>query len=185
MVETGFFKAFPKLKKHFDICAKTTLANGYILINPITQRKSYLKGFAEYTSLAKEVNNQGFWDMYRQHKREETITFERVLKPKVRAYFSAQGKYKRDACNFPIQGTSADMTKLAMVYIYREILNNNWEKQVKIVNAVHDELLVEGPKSNQENLARMVKDKMEEAAKVFCKHVTLKAQAEVGPYWIH
>ena len=49
------------------------------------------------------------------------------------------GSIERASKNTPIQGSSADMTKLALIYIHREI-EENWSDSVKIVMTVHDQI---------------------------------------------
>ena len=81
--------------------------------------------------------------------------------------------------------TSADITKYATILFFKYILKNNLWGIVKIVNLVHDELLVECP----EEIAETVKDNllmcMEEAGKPFCKTISLKAEAKIGDHWVH
>lgn len=89
------------------------------------------------------------------------------------------------AQNYPIQGSSSDITKLACVLFYREILKKNLLHIVKIVNVIHDEILVEAPNDIVEGIALLLKECMETAGKPFCKVVELKAVPEIGNYWIH
>jgi DNA polymerase-1 len=79
--------------------------------------------------------------------------------------FAAQNKwrifaYMRQGSNQPIQSTSADITKLAMLKIYQ---NMDYSK-ARIVLTVHDELLIESVKSYAETAARIMKESMEGAA---------------------
>ncbi len=79
--------------------------------------------------------------------------------------FAAQNKWKlfaymRQGSNQPIQSTSADITKLAMLKIYQ---NMDYSK-ARIVLTVHDELLIESVKSYEETAARIMKESMEGAA---------------------
>ncbi len=75
--------------------------------------------------------------------------------------------------------------KFACVLFYREILKRNLLHTVKIVNIVHDEILVEAPEEIIEDIAILLKDCMEKAADPFCKIISLKAIPEIGDYWIH
>lgn len=68
---------------------------------------------------------------------------------------------------------------------YRTILSRNLLHIIKIVNIVHDEILVECPEKMVESEAIILKNCMEVAGKPFCKTVELKAVPEIGDYWIH
>lgn len=91
----------------------------------------------------------------------------------------------KNALNSPIQGTGGSMTKLACIYFYRWIEENNLFNKVKLVNVVHDELLVECT----EDMKYIVSDKVEEcmiqAADVWCKDVKMKADAQISNKWEH
>ena len=65
---------------------------------------------------------------------------------------------KRMAINMPIQGTAAEMIKLAMLDINKTLKNDNY--QSRMILQIHDELLFESPKDEISKLEKMVKDKM-------------------------
>ena len=65
---------------------------------------------------------------------------------------------KRMAINMPIQGTAAEMIKLAMLDINRTLQNENY--QTRMILQIHDELLFESPKNEIDKLEEMVIDKM-------------------------
>ncbi len=68
---------------------------------------------------------------------------------------------ERNAINSPIQGSAADMIKLAMIHIYKEMLNRKLKS--KMLLQVHDELVFDVHKSEQEELKALVEDKMKHA----------------------
>ena len=84
-----------------------------------------------------------------------------------------------------IQGSSADITKYATILFFKEILRRNWWLKVKIVNIIHDELLVECPKGMAEEVLPVLVYCMEEAGRPFCRTLPLKADAVTGDYWVH
>ena len=96
-----------------------------------------------------------------------------------------KGDIERMSLNYPIQGSSADITKLAGIYFFRYLLENNLVFKVLMPNVVHDEWIVEAP----EDMADVVKDKLQEcmetAGDVFCKVVKLKADPVITKYWTH
>ena len=75
--------------------------------------------------------------------------------------------------------------KYACVIFFREILKREWLHIVKIVNLVHDEILVECPIDMTEEVKRVLIQSMEDAGKPFCTIVPLKASAVHGDHWVH
>jgi DNA polymerase-1 len=65
---------------------------------------------------------------------------------------------KRMAINMPIQGTAAEMIKLAMLDIHRTLINEGYES--RMILQIHDELLFEAPAQEIDTLQEMVSDKM-------------------------
>ena len=84
-----------------------------------------------------------------------------------------------------IQGTSADITKYACILFFKEILKRDWWMKVKIVNLVHDEILIECPLDMVEEVKQVLLTSMEDAGKPFCPLVPLKADAVYGDHWVH
>ena len=85
---------------------------------------------------------------------------------------------ERVAMNSPIQGTAADIMKIAMVEVDRELRRRKLES--RIVLQVHDELLVEAKKSEAEEVVRILEDKMKHAADL---KVSLEVEAKTGRSW--
>lgn len=85
---------------------------------------------------------------------------------------------ERMALNTPIQGTSADIIKKAMVEIHRELKKRNLK--TKMVIQVHDELVFDTPKEEQEQIITLITDIMENTFKL---NVPLKVDIEYGDNW--
>ena len=68
----------------------------------------------------------------------------------------------RAAMNTPIQGTAADIMKIAMIKVYKEIKNRNLKS--KIVLQVHDEMIIEALEEEKEEIKTILKQCMESAA---------------------
>ena len=85
---------------------------------------------------------------------------------------------ERIALNTPIQGTSADMIKLAMVAIKKEFEKQNI--QSKMILQVHDELVFDVLKSELSKVIQIVTEKMEN---VYPLEVPLKIDVEYGDDW--
>jgi DNA polymerase-1 len=85
---------------------------------------------------------------------------------------------ERTAVNTPIQGTAADIIKLAMLRIDRSLQEK--ELQARMLLQVHDELVFEFPKEEQTELIRLVREGMERAVAL---DVPLDVDIEIGPNW--
>lgn len=84
----------------------------------------------------------------------------------------------RVAMNTPIQGTAADIMKIAMINVYNKLKENNLKS--KIIVQVHDEILVETIESEKEQVKQIVKEEMESVIKL---NVPLLAEVEEGYNW--
>ena len=71
---------------------------------------------------------------------------------------------KRAAMNTPIQGTAADIMKIAMIKVYNQIKEKNLKS--KIVLQVHDEMMIEAPIEEKEKIKEILKQSMETATKL-------------------
>jgi len=91
---------------------------------------------------------------------------------------SSRGFAERTAVNSPLQGTAADLIKLAMVHIDRRLRVEKF--QAAMLLQVHDELVFEAPPDETQKLAVMVKQEMEQ---VYALEVPLVADLGVGENW--
>ncbi len=89
-----------------------------------------------------------------------------------------RGFSERVAMNMPIQGTAADIIKLAMIRVYRRLQQENLK--AKLILQVHDELLVEAPKEEAEKVREIVVYEMEHVADYAVK---LLSDAHIGDNW--
>ncbi|NLM43118.1 MAG: DNA polymerase I [Clostridiales bacterium] len=85
---------------------------------------------------------------------------------------------ERIAMNTPIQGSAADIIKIAMVKVYKELKKRGMKS--KLILQVHDELIVEAHKDEVEEVMRIVKEKMESAVKL---RVPLVVDINYGSSW--
>lgn len=93
-------------------------------------------------------------------------------------YPNARGFAERTAVNTPLQGTAADLIKMAMIRIDEQLRAENWQSRMLL--QVHDELVFEAPPEEAAKLARLVKQRMESVHKL---NVPLIADASQGPNW--
>ena len=85
---------------------------------------------------------------------------------------------ERAAINMPIQGTAADLIKIAMINIHRKMAAENYTS--KMILQIHDELLFEGPPEEMDKLSKMVVEEMEGAMAL---SVPLKVDWKIGKNW--
>jgi DNA polymerase-1 len=85
---------------------------------------------------------------------------------------------ERVARNMPIQGTAADIIKIAMVKVYNRLKAEKME--AKLVLQVHDELIVEAPENEIERAAKILSEEMENACQM---KVRLRADVNIGKTW--
>ena len=110
----------------------------------------------------------------------ETLLGRKRFLPDINSQNSiVRGYAERNAINAPIQGTAADIIKIAMVRIYERFAKENI--QAKMIMQVHDELNFTVPKEEQEKVRSLVVDEMEHAFKL---KVPLTVDCEIGTNWL-
>jgi DNA polymerase-1 len=184
-IYNGYFKAFPGVKDYFAKCKGRALAKGYVELNPISKRKSFVDFYDQYKGLKAEIDGECFWDDYRSHKERDTVEFRTYYKPTVREYFKFRGMIERKSLNYPIQGSSAEITKFAALKFFNYLINAKLQNTVKVCNIVHDEIVIECPEDLAPRMARYLQECMEEAGKPFCKIIPLKAEPCITDHWEH
>ena len=135
---------------------------------------NYLKtypGIKDYmNSLIKSAHDNGYV--------ETIFGRKRIIDELENKNYMVRTQGERMALNTPIQGTSADILKIAMIEIYNELSKRNLK--AKMIIQVHDELLIDCPKNEKDEVISIIKDKMENACKL---SVPLKVDIECGKNW--
>ena len=85
---------------------------------------------------------------------------------------------ERAAVNAPIQGTAADIMKIAMIRLHERLVRE--ELQTRMLLQVHDELVIEVPHEERDQVVHLVREVMEAAYQLV---VPLKVDVEIGPNW--
>ena len=115
----------------------------------------------------------------REHGFTQTIYGRKRYIPEIKsANFNIRQGAERIALNTPIQGTAADLIKLAMIRV-DQALSDRFP-QAKLLLQVHDELIVECPEEQAEGVAALVSDEMQRIAQLT---VPLVAEAKWGKSW--
>jgi len=181
----AYFDAFPGVNDYFKKVTNQALRDGYVLFNGISKSKCFIHFFEQFKNLEYKVQKPGFWEKYREEKELDSALYRNELKPIVSKYFKLRGTISRMAINYGIQGSSAEITKLACIYIFDYILSNNFIGIVKFSNTIHDEILLECPEGLGDQIAKVVADCMTKAGNVYCKVIPLKADVKIGKIWEH
>ena len=145
---------------------------------PVKLAKQYIQEYLEQYSGIKN-----FMDSITESAKEkgyvETLYNRRRYIPELKSNnYMVRQFGARAAMNTPIQGTAADIMKIAMINVYRELKNRGL--QSKIVLQVHDEMMIEAPISEAEEVKQIVKEQMQNAAKL---DVPLVAQISEACNW--
>ena len=80
--------------------------------------------------------------------------------------------------NMPLQGSSADIIKIAMINVSNELKKNNMK--TKLILQVHDELVLDAPESEKDKAVEILKTEMENAVKL---KVPLTVEVHCGKNW--
>ena len=134
--------------------------------------------YKTYPKLKSFISDQV--DFARENGYVETISGRRrYLKDINSANAIVRGGAERNAVNAPIQGSAADIIKIAMINIHKKLKSENW--QSKMLLQVHDELVFDVHNSELEKIQPMIKREMENAFKMI---VPLEVEIGTGKNWL-
>ena len=136
--------------------------------------ESYLakySGVREYmTEIVKSAKELGY---------VSTLFGRRRYLPELKSHnFNTRSFGERVALNMPIQGTAADIMKIAMNNVWKRLRSEGLK--AKLILQVHDELIVECPESEAVTVSTLLREEMENAAKL---SVPLVAETRAGKSW--
>ena len=92
--------------------------------------------------------------------------------------YNVRGFGERAAMNMPLQGSSADIIKRAMIRVYNRLKKEGYK--AKLIMQVHDELIIDCPENEKEGVALLLKEEMENAVSL---SIRLDVEAGVGKNW--
>ncbi len=134
--------------------------------------------YATYPKLKAYIANQV--DFAREHGYVQTVLGRRrYLKDINSANAVVRSGAERNAVNAPIQGSAADIIKIAMINIHHKLTSENW--QSKMLLQVHDELVFDVHNSELEKIQPVIKHEMENAFKL---SVPLEVELGMGRNWL-
>lgn len=146
-------------------------------VSVATARDYIAKYFERYPEV-KEYMNKNI-EFAKEHGYVCTLTGrKRVINELKSSNYMMRQFGERAAMNMPLQGTSADIIKIAMVNVERALVAANL--QSRLIIQVHDELVIEAPENEVEQATQILKYEMENAVKL---NVPLTVDVNIGNNW--
>lgn len=140
--------------------------------------KQYIEKYFEMYSDVKNYMNSNI-EFAREHGYVSTLTGRKRVIPEIKSgNFNLRQFGERAAMNMPLQGSSADIIKIAMVNVDKALKENNLK--TKLILQVHDELILDAPEEEAQKAAEILKYEMENAVKL---RVPLTVEVHTGKNW--
>ena len=145
---------------------------------PVYEAKKYIENYLNHYSgvnkymenIVSEAKEKGY---------VTTLFNRRRYLPELNASNAVQRAFgERVARNMPIQGTAADIIKIAMVKVFARLRGENMKS--KLIMQVHDELIIEAPEDESERALKILKEEMENAVNL---KVRMSVDAHIGKTW--
>jgi DNA polymerase-1 len=144
-----------------------------------TEAKGFIDSYFEQYGTIKSYMDKAIAQA-REHGYVETIYQRRRYLPEINSSNAmVRGFAERNAVNAPIQGSAADVIKLAMVAVHKEMKKVNVKSRMLL--QVHDELVFDVPNDEVDLMKVLVKKAMEDAVKLI---VPMTAEMEIGDNWL-
>ena len=145
---------------------------------PVKQAKEYIKNYLEkYSGVKKYMED--IKDFARKNGYVKTLMNRIRYIPEITSSnFNVRAFGERVALNTPVQGTAADIIKLAMVRIYRRLKDGGFKS--KLILQVHDELIIETYTEEKTAVEKILREEMEGAASL---SVPLAVDMSEGKSW--
>lgn len=142
------------------------------------EAQEYINSYlATFSGVDKYMNHM--IDLAREKGYSETLFNRRRYLPELASSNHMLKSFgERVARNMPIQGTAADIIKIAMVKVDKRLTDENMKS--KLILQVHDELIVEAPEDEAQKALEIVTEEMENACQM---KVKLRADGEIGNTW--
>lgn len=164
------------------------LANQFGYSNTVLGRRRYYTDILQKIKWVEFENNPSviqrrmeelkmFW-FFREYGDVTLSNLEKAKKAIIRKF---RGEINRQAGNHHIQGTSADITKLAAVNLRKQFRSRFLD--ASIVALVHDEIIVEAELSCVSQCEELMKDEMNKALNVFCPNVVSQVDGSISEFW--
>ncbi|MFM1534937.1 DNA polymerase I, partial [Helcococcus ovis] len=145
---------------------------------PRKEAKSYIDGYLRtYPNIAKYMDK--IIEQAKEQGYVDTLFHRRRYIPELKSSnFNVRSFGERIALNTPIQGTAADIIKIAMVNVYNRIKSEKLKS--KLILQIHDELIIETSNDEIDIIENILKEEMEKAVKL---EVDISVDVEIGNNW--
>lgn len=140
--------------------------------------KEYIEKYFERYSDVKKYMNSNVEKAMNDGYVETLLGRRRVINEIRSSNFNIRSFGERAAMNMPLQGSSADIIKIAMINVYNKLKEQ--KSEAKLVLQVHDELIIDCPESEAENVSFLLKEEMKNAVKL---NVPLTVDVGIGKNW--
>lgn len=177
-IYNNYMNGFSGLKAYQEFRKKDVLDKGYILINPITRHKAFIYDWGNLCNISDYVSSDEARFISGRNEDSDIKDQTKFLRRRL-------SDSMKQSVNYPIQGTGALCTKLAMIKFFSYLRKNNLLFKVLLCIIVHDECDIEAPKEIAEDIGKILVRAMEEGAKPFCTRAHLGADISIGDHWIH
>lgn len=145
---------------------------------PTRKAQEYINRYFESYSDVKNYMNQNVENAIRDGYVTTLLGRRRVINELKSSNFNVRSFGERAAMNMPLQGSSADIIKIAMIGVHKRLKEGKY--QAKLVLQVHDELVIDCPENEVEEVREILQSEMENAVQV---KVPLTVEVGVGKNW--
>ncbi len=145
---------------------------------PPKQAQEYINRYFETYSDVKTYMNSSVENAVRDGFVKTLLGRRRVINELKSSNRVLRSFGERAAMNMPLQGSSADIIKIAMINVHRRLKEEGYG--AKLVLQVHDELIIDCPKSEAKAVSKILKEEMESAVSL---RVPLTVEVGVGENW--
>ncbi|MBQ8229518.1 MAG: DNA polymerase I [Clostridia bacterium] len=140
--------------------------------------KAYIDKYFETYSDVKTYMNGNVEKATRDGYVETLLGRRRVINELRSSNYNVRSFGERAAMNMPLQGSSSDIIKIAMINVHKKLTEGGYK--ARLVLQVHDELVIDCPENEAETVSRILKDEMENAVAL---KVPLTVEVGVGQTW--
>ncbi len=145
---------------------------------PSKQAQSYINKYFETYSDVKSYMNENVEKATKNGYVETLLGRRRVINELRSSNYNVRSFGERAAMNMPLQGSSADIIKIAMINVAKALKKEGL--QAKLVLQVHDELVIDCPIEEQDKVSKLLKYEMENAVQL---RVPLTVDIGIGKTW--
>jgi DNA polymerase I-like protein with 3'-5' exonuclease and polymerase domains len=201
-IENAFKELHEGLYTWGDKVFQESIKNGYIesadgwklKLPRFDQFQDYDEKIKKITKEQWQEYKQGKLDFKKKQDKEEkkevyeyvfpkSVEYYKSKRKEVSTYFKLKSEYQRLCLNNPVQARGAHQLKLATALLFEWIVENNYINKVKIVNTVHDEIVVECLDALKEETKAMVEKSMLNGGDHYLATLKIKADAAIGKSW--